>query len=481
MTESELSRNLADIVGENFVTDKLYERKLYDHDIAPLPTEVSFLFKTVPDAVVKPRTIKEVAEVVKYAYSKDIPLVPRGASSWGFGGTIPTQGGIVMELTQINQIISLDIGGFTVTVGAGHRWKMLLDYLEDRGFTLGAYPSSAPSSTVGGWIVTGGRGIGSLKYGPLKENVQSLKLVTPKGEILILSKENDQALFKSIFGSEGTLGIVVEATIRIIPKPEVVSSQIAVFDTIIAMVDAITDVVGHPRKPFFVEILDDDYLDLERSIGEHVPDAKMVAMFVFEGKALDVQVDIEALVRTISDRGGSMLPPEVASVRWEDRFYPMKIRKAGPTLLAGEITHPLSSLVYVIDEIQSIKEKHDLKLGIKCLMVDEATVLSMPMYLTDERKRWKFMSILPVVNEITLIGLKAGGRPYGFGIWNTFYFRDVHGEEKVREMKELKRTLDPRDIMNPGKMYQIKTRYGIPLWGTLYRVMTFFLRAMRYF
>ena len=91
------------------------------------------------------------------------------------------------------------------------------------------------------------------------------------------------------------------------------------------------------------------------------------------------------------------------------------------------------------------------------------------------------MSILPVVNEITLVGLKAGGRPYGFGIWNTFYFRDVHGEEKVREMKELKRTLDPRDIMNPGKMYQIKTRYGIPLWGTLYRVMTFFLGAMRYF
>ncbi|MDP6458868.1 MAG: FAD-binding oxidoreductase [Candidatus Bathyarchaeota archaeon] len=481
MTESELSRNLADIVGENFVTDKLYERKLYDHDIAPLPTEVSFIFKTVPDAVVKPRTIKEVAEVVKYAYSKNIPLVPRGASSWGFGGTIPTQGGIVMELTKINQIISLDIGGFTVTVGAGHRWKMLLDYLEDRGFTLGAYPSSAPSSTVGGWIVTGGMGIGSLKYGPLKEIVQSVKLVTPKGEILILSKENDQALFKSIFGSEGTLGIVVEATIRIIPKPEVVSSQMAVFDTITAMVDAITDVVGHPRKPFFVEILDDDYLDLERSIGEHVPDAKMVAMFVFEGKALEVQVDIEALVRTISDRGGSMLSPEVASVRWEDRFYPMKIRKAGPTLLAGEITHPLSSLVYVIDEIQSIKERHGLKLGIKGLMVDAATVLSMPMYLTDERKRWKFMSILPVVNEITLVGLKAGGRPYGFGIWNTFYFRDVHGEEKVREMKELKRTLDPRDIMNPGKMYQIKTRYGIPLWGTLYRVMTFFLGAMRYF
>lgn len=481
MMKGKLYQDLTEIVGENYVTDSLFERKLYDHDIAPLPTEISFIFKTVPDVVVKPQSVGEVAGVVEYANLNYIPLVPRGASSWGYGGTIPTNGGIVIELTDLKKIISLDMEGFKVTVEAGIRWKELLDYLEARGFTIGVYPSSAPSATVGGWIATGGQGIGSLKYGHLRENVLSLKLVTPTGDIRLLSKENDQELFYSTFGSEGTLGIVAEATLRIHHKPDLISPQMAAFTSIQAMVDAIADVINRPRKPFFIEMLDEDYLELERSLGRDAPKATVVALFIFEGKTAEVQEDVEALEGIVSERGGSMLSQEEAAAGWEDRFYPMKIRKMGPTLLAGEVTHPLSKLVEVVDETRRIKEKHGLRLGIKCFMVAEDTVLYMPMYLADERKRWKFMSLLPVVNEITSVGLKAGGRPYGFGIWNSFYLKDVYGEKKVREMKERKRKLDPRDIMNPGKMYQVKTKYGIPLWGSVYRVMTFFLGVLRIF
>ena len=479
-----LKRDLATLVGEDNVTDSLFERRLYDHDIAPLPPEISLIFKTVPDVVVKPRKVKEVSQVIKYADENRVPIIPRGASSWGYGGTIPTNGGIVLELTELKKILDLDEEKMTVTVEAGLRWKNLLGYLEEQGFTVSVYPSSVPSATIGGWIATGGLGIGSLKYGHLREHVTEIRVVTPKGDIISLSKEEDNesaSLFDSFFGSEGTLGVITEATLRIHPIPEVTSPQLVSFDDIKTIVDVIVKVVERQTKPFFIEIQDSECLEIKRSIGSSAPDAASLALFVFEGPREQVQKDAAYLKNLIHEVGGDMLPHERAVEEWDERFYPMRIRKAGPTLLAGEVTIPISKLQYAMDETRRIRERYDLRMGIKCFIVSEDTVLFMPMYLADERERWKFMSLLPVANEITSVGLKAGGRPYGFGIWNSFYLRDVYGDARVREMKERKKRLDPNGIMNPGKLFQVKTKFGFPLWGSVYRLLTSFLRILRYF
>ena len=481
MKPGELKEDLEKIVGENNVSDSMFERRLYDHDIAPLPSEISMIFKTTPDVVVKPRNNDEVSEIIKYANLNRVPVVPRGASSWGYGGTIPTNGGIVLELTGLKSIGSIDEGNMTVTVGAGLRWNDLLEYLDERGFTFNVYPSSAPSSTVGGWIATGCLGIGSLKYGHLREHVKEVRVVTPTGETLSLSRDSEPDLFESFFGSEGTLGVITEATLRIHPKPERVSPQLASFDGIGTMADVISKVVEMPSKPFFIEMQDRDYLEIKREMGLSELDAETIALFIYEGIAQQVQEDVSNLREIVSGAGGSMLPDDKAEEEWEERFYHMRIRKAGPTLLAGEVTHPLSKLQYVVDETRRIKKKHDLKLGITCFMVSEDTVLYMPMYLADERARWKFMSLLPVINEITAVGLRAGGGPYGFGIWNSFFLKQVYGEEKVREMKERKKRLDPNDVLNPGKMYQVKTKYGIPLWGTAFKIFTSLLGVLKYF
>jgi glycolate oxidase len=430
------------------------------------------IFKTIPDVIVKPRTSDEVSEVLKYANLKGVPVVPRGASSWGYGGTIPTNGGIVLELTGLKKIDAIDEEDMTIRVGAGLRWNDLLEYLEERGFTFNVYPSSAPSSTVGGWIATGCLGIGSLKHGHLREHVKEIKVVTPTGNTLLLSKNYEPELYDSFFSSEGTLGVITEATLSIHAKPGKASAQLAAFDDMGAMIDAISKVVDMPRKPFFIEMQDRDYLEIKREMGLSQLDAEMIALFIYKGSTKEVQEDVDNLREIVSEAKGSMLPSEEAEEEWEERFYHMRIRKSGPTLLAGEVTHPLSRLQYVIDETRRIKKKHDLRLGITCFMVSEDKVLFMPMYLADERSRWKFLSLLPVVNEITGVGLKANGEPYGFGIWNSFFLKQVYGDEKVREMKKRKKRLDPNNVLNPGKMYQVKTRYGIPLWGTAFRFFT---------
>jgi glycolate oxidase len=247
------------------------------------------------------------------------------------------------------------------------------------------------------------------------------------------------------------------------------------------MTSVISKVVERPRKPFFIEMQDRDYLEIKREMGLSDLEAEVIALFIYEGTFQQVQEDVSNLKEIVSGAGGSMLPAKEAEEEWEERFYHMRIRKAGPTLLAGEVTHPLSKLQYVVDETRRIKKKHDLKLGITCFMVSDDLVLYMPMYLADERARWKFMSLLPVINEITAVGLNAGGRPYGFGIWNSFFLKQVYGDEKVKEMKERKRTLDPNDVLNPGKMYQVKTKYGIPLWGTTFKIFTSLLGVLKYF
>ncbi len=478
-----IARDLANIVGENNVTDKIFERRLYDHDIAPLPPEISMIFKTVPDVVVKPRKAEDVSKIVEYAYLNEVPIIPRGASSWGYGGTIPTKGGIVLELTELKGIVGLDKENMTVTVEAGLRWKALLSFLEEQGLSFKVYPSSAPSATIGGWIATGGLGIGSLKYGHLREHIKEIKFVTPKGEVVSSSKEgqDDSKMFDSIFGSEGTLGVITEATLYIRPKPEKILPQLASFDDTETLIEVIAKVVDRPIKPFFIEIQDGDYLEIKRSIGLYVPDAAVLALFVYEGPSEQVERDADYLRGLVSDVGGSMWPLEMAEEEWDERFYYMRIRRAGPTLLAGEVTNPLTKLQYVMDETRRIKEKHGLRMGVKSFMVSGETVLYMPMYLADERDRWKFLSLLPVVNEITSVGLKAGGGPYGFGIWNSFFLKEVFGDEKVREMKDRKRRMDPKNIMNPGKLYQVKTKFGIPLWGSVFRLFTSFLGILKYF
>jgi glycolate oxidase len=481
MNDGKISDKLVSIVGEEYVSDSLYERRLYDHDIAPLPTEVNLIFKTVPDVVVKPKTTFEVAEIVKLAYDNNIPIVPRGSSSWGYGGTIPTRGGIVLGLIRLNDITELDKDKNTVHVGAGVRWKKLLTHLEYQGLTFPVYPSSAPSATIGGWLATGGYGIGSLKYGPVINHVQDITVVTANGETLTLNEHEDSEQFEMFFDSEGTLGIITEVTLKVQHKPDKILSILCSFDDYKALISVLKKLVDRPIKPFFIEIQDSEYLELKRSIEINVPNVHVLGLFVFEGDSQAIQEQEEYFHKIVNESGGIIQSEDLANDEWEERFYYMRIKKAGPTLLAGEVTFPISRLQFVLEETRKIKKKHGLRLGVKAFVISNETILFMPMFLADERKRWKYLSILPVINDITEVGLKAGGGPYGIGIWNSFFLKAFHGPQKVKELKERKMKLDPKDIMNPGKLYQVKTRFGIPLWGSLFKIWTSMLWILKYF
>jgi glycolate oxidase len=149
-------------------------------------------------------------------------------------------------------------------------------------------------------------------------------------------------------------------------------------------------------------------------------------------------------------------------------------------LLAGDVQVPIQRLYEVFTELWQLREKFSLTMGIEGSVVSRDSAILMPMFLADERKRLKYLTMMPVLKEINELALKVGGKPYGgFGIWNSFYLHRVLSDSKIREMKEHKKRLDPDNIMNPGKLYQTKTRFGVPFTWTVYRFFMFLLRTSR--
>ena len=200
---------LAERFGERVSFDKI-EMLLYSHDAASLPGMVKRLINTVPQAVVQPVSSEEVVFINQFARERGIPLTPRGGATSGWGGAIPTKGGIVVDFSRMRQIIEVEKGKGTARVQAGVIWKNLEYELSKHGLALRIYPSSAPSATVAGWVAEGGGGIGSYEYGQIGDNIESVELVTPEGEVRTIRGDD----LELVTEAEGITGMITEVVVK---------------------------------------------------------------------------------------------------------------------------------------------------------------------------------------------------------------------------------------------------------------------------
>ena len=188
------------------------ERALYGHDVAVVPPMLARLaWRAVPDGIAQPEREAELVALVRWALSHRVPLTPRAKATSGYGGVIPVRRGIVVDLTRMKRIVHLDAAALTVTVEPCVVWEKLDAALADHGLTLRLYPTSYPSSTVGGWLAQGGAGIGSFEAGWFRDNVLRARVVLPTGEVGEFSG-GDLAL---VADAEGTTGFISELTIRV--------------------------------------------------------------------------------------------------------------------------------------------------------------------------------------------------------------------------------------------------------------------------
>jgi len=428
----------------------------------------------LPDAVVEPETTEEVAEVVRIAGRYKLPLVPFGAGSGLEGAAIPVHGGISLDTIRMNRILEIREADMIARVEAGIRRQTLNTYLRDTGLFFPVDPGA--DASIGGMVATGASGTNAVRFGAMRENVLGLTVVLADGRVIhtgSLARKSSAGydLTRLLVGSEGTLGIVTEVTLRLHPIPDTVSA-VAGFDTLKGAVDAVVDIKRMGLQIGRVELLDARTIAV---IGRHsnlrLPE-KPTLYFEFHGTTTEVEIAAETVADIVADHGGDairwMTTTDEARGLWETRRLGLGWagnERPGSVSWPSDVCVPVSRLAEVIVETEA---------DIAASMV--------PAYIVGHVGDGNFHCVFKLmandpheVSEVARLNTRivdraiaAGGTStgeHGIGVGKRHYLEAEHGRAAVEVMAILKRALDPDNILNPGKVLpdDIAADAGLPI------------------
>jgi len=444
------------IVGERIRTDRV-ERRMYSADIGEMPRLVKpFVPAGLAGAVVRPLTEDEVIGIVRLASAEGLKLVPRGASTSGYGGVLPAEGAVVVDLSGMHKILDVDSAARTARVQPGLIWEEFERKLAPLGLALRLYPSSTPSSSVAGWLAQGGAGFGSYEYGMFKDNVASARVVLPTGEVREFSGDD---LANLVADAEGITGIITEVTVMLRDlEPE--THRLFAFGSATSLHAALTAVSAAGLPLWSITFLNPESTRLKKTLPHRhghpyeethahyepsLPEAFLAVIAYPSSREAAIGA---ALTEIAARNGGSELPPEAAAHEWEQRFSPMRLKRVGPSIIPTEVVVPLSSLAAVLREI-------DAKIGQPFVlegMVGKGDRVVLLGFIPHDSRTFAFNAAFAL--SLTVIGIakRHGGAAYSTGLYFRREAASVLGEDRVRRLEYFKRATDPTGLMNPNKV-----------------------------
>lgn len=434
---------LTGIVGKERISAEESELFCYSRDLGnSIPDELLKAYGMLgAEVVVLPKTTEEVSAILEYAYENNIPVTTRGGGSWALGGVLPMDGGIVIDMCRINKIETINKEDGYVEVDAGITWKKLMDSLKYHNLMIGSHPSSSVSATIGGFIATGGgAGTGVPKYGTVGDQVISLKVVLSNGEI-IQTNPWDSWLFA---GSEGTLGIVTEATLKVFPLTDE-KHYLYYFDSLESGTEALQKLAD--LEPYHLSFLDRGFLSLLNQAGEHLLERELAVSVGITGTEEELKVKDEKIQSICSD--GQSQPEWVARDEFENRFrIGLAFKCLGPSLFVQEIRVPVRFLKNVLEDISKFLK--GLTWGIESLGSDAGSIVLSVMILGDEREELKYLQTFSLCSSFASLAKEYCGTVYGIGLHNAVNMGWIHNEG-LNVMRSLRLSLDKHNILNPGK------------------------------
>jgi Fe-S oxidoreductase/FAD/FMN-containing dehydrogenase len=452
----EEKRKLVNIFGDRVTFNKI-ERMLYSSDLSTLPEFVKKQLSINPDAVVQPNNSADLKALLNLAMKYKTPLIPRGSGTAGYGGAVPARGGIVVDFYLMNQIKDIDKGKRLAIVEPGILWNNLEAELYTHGLALRLYPGSAISATVGGWIANGGgAGIGSFEYGYIKDNILEFEIITPKGTRKLAGSEIDL-----VNGMAGTTGFISQITLMVRDSEDDIPILVA-FSSLKDVLDSFKKIcekklalweVGY-RDPLHVRLnaeaieIEAKKLPVPHEIKESgLPQDKFIVMFAYP-KSRDGMVK-DKLLSIVKAHNGEVLSEELARAEWAERFYPMRLKALGPSLIPSEINISTEKLLMLIEEIKGRIEKF----AYNGTLVNYGSQTILLTYILDDERRPGF----PLAYSKSFIPIKAakklGGKPYAIGMYLIDDTELLLGKEKLLKIYKFKKEVDPIHIMNPGKVF----------------------------
>jgi glycolate oxidase len=453
---------IAIVTDENYEDSKT-ERLVYSYDSTPN-------LQSMPEAVVSPRNTKEVSEILKICNEFNIPIVPRGSGTNLCGGTCPIEGGIVLLLKHMNKILEIDEENLTITVQPGVITLDLMNAVESKGLFYPPDPGSMKISTIAGNINENAGGLRGLKYGVTRDYVIALEVVLPNGDIIRTGGKlaKDVAgydLTRLFVGSEGTLCVVTEATLKLLPIPETKKTMLALYQDIEAAAKTVSKIIANKIIPITLEFLDQPTLKVVEDYAKiGLPtDAKAVLLIEQDGPPEVVARDIEKMIAICKEQKAvsvqvAATEEEAENLRTARRTALSALARLKPTTILEDATVPRSEIAKMVHAINEIAKKYNLEI---CTFGHAGDGNLHPTCPTDSRNHEEMERVENAFAEIFEKAIEFGGTitgEHGVGVMKAPYLEWKLGKEGVAAMKAIKQSFDPNNIMNPGKVFAKESR-----------------------
>jgi len=448
---------LREILGPAKVLTSLEDRIAYSYD--------GTFAQSLPDVAVLPESTEEVAAVVRIAAEHHVPVVPRGMASGLAAASVPFGGGIALSLTRLNRILEMDEENRTVRVEAGVVTADLQAVVEQRGLSYPPDPSSNRHSTIGGNIACNAGGPRCLKYGVTGDYVMGLTVVLPDGRVLetggkAIKNVVGYDLTSLFVGSEGTLGVITEALLRLTTRPQFVRTALAEFPALDDGSRTINAILAAGIVPATLELMDETAIAcIEEAMHLGLP-LDVEAMLIIEADGSDEEAvvrEIEAMAHICRENGARHVnvaqdEAERTSLWRARRSVSPSLARKAPNKLGEDITVPRSAIPEAIRRIKGLSQEY----GLPIVVFGHAGDGNLhPNVLFDKRDPEQWAKVETMVEKIFRVALELGGTlsgEHGVGTLKQPYMEQALGALSLEIQWRIKRALDPLNIMNPGKV-----------------------------
>lgn len=421
--------------------------------------------KRLPDAVVFPESIEEVQAIVRYANKNRIPVVCRGAGTNLVGACFCDHGGIVMCFSKMDKILNINNIDMTVSVQPGVVVGDLQAKVEKMGLYFPPDPSNLRVSTIGGAIAQSAGGAKTFKYGGIKDYVLDLKVVLSDGSIVqtgsnTIKNASGYNLGQLFVGSEGTLGIVVEALLKLIPKPEASQVLMAYFDSIKDATLAVNNILQNRFMPATLDFMDSNAIRTVEKFFNIGLNTDKEAMLIIEIEGFECSIDYqrESIIKILNTSRAcgikySTTEEEARNIWRARRASFAAAAKLKPDVLTDDLIVPRSNLCTLVKGIKNICDKYALDVCIVGHVGDGNVHPQIALNLEDELDVKHYNA---AKREIYSLTTSLGGlisAEHGIGVEKKAFLSDTINGIAIEYMKKIKRTFDPKNILNPGKIF----------------------------
>jgi len=445
-----------EIVGEEYFTDQLIDMVSYSYDGSD--------HNHRPDAAAYPADKEQISLIMRQANERSFPVVPRGAGTSMTGSAVPVNGGLVLDLVRMNRILDIRIPDRQVVVQPGVVYADLQKTLAPSGFCFPPDPASGKVCTLGGNVATNAGGIRGAKYGVTRDYVLALEVVLPDGRIVrtgtkCMKSSSGLDLTRMFVGSEGVLGIITEITLKINPRPKASSTAMASFASLQQAGQAVTDIMCSGILPSVLEIMEENTI---RVLREHtkanLPDVKALLLVETDGYTeAEAEYGMEKVVAAFQANGADTISrakdKQEAEKLWSiRRAVGSTSGSLRPNNLSEDVTVPISQVPQLLKGIQGIMESQPYPFVIFGHAGDGNLH---PKIMFDGSDPQQVKEVHLLADKVFQLTCDLGGTlsgEHGIGLAKAPYMNLEHEPLAMELMRILKRTLDPNNVLNPGKM-----------------------------